>query len=39
MEIKNVGMFVKDLEAAKKFFEDYFGMTVHCVYNQTGDRG
>ena len=34
MEIKNVGMFVKDLEAAKKFFEDYFGMTVHCVYNE-----
>ena len=34
MEIKNVGLFVKDLEAAKKFFEDYFDMKVHCVYNE-----
>ena len=34
MEIKNVGLFVKDLEGAKKFFEDYFDMQVHCVYNE-----
>ena len=34
MEIKNVGLFVKDLEAAKKFFEDYFGAQVHAVYNE-----
>ena len=34
MEIKNVGLFVKDLEGCKKFLEDYFDMKVHCVYNE-----
>ena len=34
MEIKNVGLFVKDLEGCKKFLEDYFNMQVHAVYNE-----
>ena len=34
MRISNVGLFVKDLEGARKFFEDYFGAQVHCVYNE-----
>lgn len=34
MRIGNVGMFVKDLEGAKKFFMDYFGAKVHAVYNE-----
>lgn len=33
-KINNVGMFVKDLEGAKRFFEDYFGATVWKVYNE-----
>ena len=28
MYLKNVGIFVKDLEGAKKFFESYFGAKV-----------
>lgn len=32
MRISNVGMFVKDLEGAKKFFVDYFGAVEHAVY-------
>jgi lactoylglutathione lyase len=27
-------MYVKDLEGAKKFFEDYFGAEVATVYNE-----
>ncbi len=34
MRISNVGMYVKDLEGARKFFEDYFGAQVHAVYNE-----
>lgn len=33
-KITNVGLFVKDLEAAKSFFEETFGATVHCIYNE-----
>ena len=34
MYIKNVGIFVKDLEGAKAFFEDYFGAKVLKTYNE-----
>lgn len=34
MLMKNVGLFVRDLEGAKKFFEEYFAMTVHAVWNE-----
>ena len=34
MKIGNVGMFVKDLEAAKDFFVSYFGAEVYAVYNE-----
>lgn len=34
MRISNIGMYVKDLEGAKKFFEDYFGAKVHAIYNE-----
>ena len=34
MRISNVGLMVKDLEGARKFFEDYFGATVHAEYNE-----
>ena len=34
MRIGNAGIFVKDLEGAKKFFEDYFGATVLKTYNE-----
>lgn len=34
MRISNVGMFVKDLEGAKKFFVDYFGAVEHAVYEE-----
>ena len=34
MRISNVGLFVKDLEGARKFFEDYFGAQVHATYNE-----
>ena len=34
MKIGNVGIFVKDLEGAKKFFEDYFGARVLKTYNE-----
>lgn len=34
MRIGNVGMFVKDLEGARKFFTDYFGAEVAKVYNE-----
>ncbi len=30
MRISNVGLFVKDLEGARKFFEDFFGAQVHA---------
>ena len=31
MRISNVGLFVKDLEGARKFFEDFFGAQVHAT--------
>ena len=34
MRISNVGLMVKDLEGARKFFEDYFGASVHAQYNE-----
>lgn len=34
MYIANAGLFVKDLEGARKFFEDYFGATVAFTYNE-----
>ena len=34
MRISNMGLMVKDLEGARKFFEDYFGATVHDQYNE-----
>ena len=34
MRISIVGMFVKDLEGAKKFFMDYFGAQEHAVYEE-----
>ena len=37
MRISNVGLFVTDLEGARKFFEDYFGAQVHATYD--GDNG
>ena len=32
--VTNVGLFVKDLEAAKTFFEDYFGAELAFTYNE-----
>lgn len=29
-----VGLFVKDLEGARKFFEDFFGAQVHATYEE-----
>ncbi len=34
MRISNVGLMVNDLEAARKFFEDYFGASVHAEYSE-----
>lgn len=34
MQLRNVGMFVKDLEGARHFFEDYFGATLWKPYNE-----
>ncbi len=34
MYIHNVGIFVKDLEGAKAFFESYFGATLFKTYNE-----
>ena len=34
MRISNVGLFVKDLEGARKFFEDFFGAQVHANYEE-----
>jgi len=34
MRISNVGLMVKDLEGARKFFEDYFGAVVHAEYSE-----
>ena len=34
MRISNIGLMVKDLEGAKKFFENYFGATEHARYNE-----
>ena len=36
--IANVGIFVKDLEAAKKFFEDYFGAELAFAYNEEANQ-
>ncbi len=38
MMMKNVGLFVRDLEGARKFFEDNFDMQVHAVWNEE-DKG
>lgn len=38
MRISNVGMYVKDLEGARRFFEDYFGATVASVYNEPENK-
>ena len=32
--VSNIGIFVKDLEAARAFFEDTFGAEVAAVYNE-----
>ncbi len=34
MRISNMGLMVKDLEGARKFFEDYFGATLHDEYSE-----
>ena len=34
MYIANAGLFVRDLEGARKFFEDYFGAKVAFEYNE-----
>ena len=34
MRIGNVGIFVKDLAGARKFFEDYFDATLLKTYNE-----
>lgn len=34
MRIGDVGIFVKDLAGARKFFEDYFGATLLKTYNE-----
>lgn len=34
MRISNVGMYVRDLEGARRFFEEYFGAAVAAVYNE-----
>ena len=34
MRISNVGLFVKDLEGARKFFEDFFGAQVISSFKQ-----
>jgi lactoylglutathione lyase len=34
MRISNVGLMVKDLEGARRFFEDYFGAVVHDEYSE-----
>ena len=33
MDIRNVGILVKDLEGARKFFEDYFGAKILKTIN------
>jgi len=38
MLMKNVGLFVKDLEGARKFFEDYFHMTIHATWNEEANN-
>ena len=38
MRIGNEGKFVKELEAEKKFFEDYFGATVLKTYNEEENK-
>ncbi|MBQ2509422.1 MAG: VOC family protein, partial [Erysipelotrichaceae bacterium] len=34
MRISNMGLMVKDLEGARKFFEDYFGAVLHAEYSE-----
>ena len=36
--IANVGMFVKDLEGARKFFEDFFGAELYADYNEEENK-
>ena len=38
MYIANAGLFVKDLEGARKFFEDYFGAKVAFAYNEEENK-
>ncbi len=38
MKIGIVGIFVKDLEGARKFFEDYFGAALAFEYNNEEKR-
>ena len=38
MYIANAGLFVKDLEGARKFFEDYFGATLAFEYNEEENK-
>lgn len=38
MFIGNVGMFVKDLNGAKKFFEDYFDAKLVATYNEEENK-
>ena len=38
MYIANAGLFVKDLEGAKKFFEDYFGAALAFEYNEEENK-
>ena len=36
--IANIGIFVKDLDAAKAFFEDYFGAELAFAYNEESNQ-
>ena len=38
LRMANVGLFVKDLEGARKFFEDYFGATLAFEYNEEENK-
>ena len=38
VHMANVGIFVKDLEGARKFFEDYFGASVAFAYNEEENK-
>ena len=38
MYIANTGLFVKDLEGARKFFEDNFGATLAFEYSEEENK-